>query len=124
MSPDAPPPDNLTPPQYEVFTGERCRHAWRLMKFLVGMNEAHNRDAYRADPEPHMRAFALTEQERELVRQRDWTGMIAYGATIYAIGKAGGALGATLVDMGVKMRGQTHEQFLQTRPFRQPRRSA
>ena len=105
-------------PTYHVFTGERCRDAYDFVKFLISMTNPSAREAFATDPEATMRAAGLTATEQALIRRRDWQGMVEHGASIYAMTKAAGALGATLADIGAAMRGESLEAFLAGRPYR------
>jgi protocatechuate 4,5-dioxygenase alpha chain len=76
------------------------------------------REAFKRDEEAFMQRFSLTEQEKNLVRQRDFRGLIEAGMNIYAMLKLGSATGNSLYRMGAQMRGETYEQFLATRNMR------
>ena len=62
-----------------------------------------------------MARFALTEEEKNLIRRRDFKGMIEHGMNIYFMLKIGSATGNSLYRMGAQMRGESYEQFLATR---------
>jgi hypothetical protein len=62
-----------------------------------------------------MARFHLTEAERQLIRKRDFAGMIHAGMNIYWMLKMGAVTGASLYRMGAQMRGESYEQFLATR---------
>jgi protocatechuate 4,5-dioxygenase alpha subunit len=73
------------------------------------------RDAFKRDEEAFMSRFSLTESEKELVRKRDFKGLIDAGMNIYAMLKVGSATGNSLYRMGAQMRGESYEEFLKTR---------
>ena len=60
----------------------------------------------------------LTEDERQLIRQRDFQGLIEAGCNIYFLLKIGAATGNGLYKMGAQMRGESYEQVLATRKIR------
>lgn len=62
-----------------------------------------------------MARFFLTEEEKGLIRKRDFKGLIEAGANIYALLKIGSATGNSLYRMGAQMRGESYEEFLKTR---------
>ena len=62
-----------------------------------------------------MDRFSLNEEEKALVRRRDFEGLIGAGMNIYAMLKLGSATGNSLYRMGAQMRGETYEEFLKTR---------
>lgn len=99
-------------------TPQRASRGYRLTCFLTSMRDPAARSAFCADPQASMAAFGLSEAECELVRRRDYDGMLDYGASNVAIGKASPALGTTLVERGAKGRGQTAAQFIAERRTR------
>ena len=62
-----------------------------------------------------MERFSLSEQEKHLIRSRDFKGLIEAGMNIYAMLKIGSASGNSLYRMGAQMRGESYEEFLKTR---------
>jgi gallate dioxygenase len=99
-------------------TPARAERGYRLGRFLTGMRDPAVRAAFAADPDASMAAARLTEHERALVCRRDFEGMLEYGVSNVAIGKASPALGTTLVERGAKGRGQTVAEFLAERRAR------
>jgi len=73
------------------------------------------REAFKRDEEACMARFALTEDEKNLIRKRDFKGLIEAGMNIYAMLKIGSATGNSLYRMGAQMRGESYEAFLSTR---------
>jgi len=74
-----------------------------------------NREAFKRDEEGFMSKFQLNEDERNLVRARDFAGLIHAGLNIYWMLKLGSVTGNSLYRMGAQMRGESYEQFLATR---------
>ena len=74
-----------------------------------------NREAFKRDEEAYMSRFCLSEEERDLVRNRDFAGLIHAGLNIYWMLKLGSVTGNSLYRMGAQMRGESYEQFLATR---------
>lgn len=99
-------------------TPARAHRGYRLTVFLTSMRDPATRAAFAADAEACMAAARLTPRERELVRQRDYDGMLDYGASNVAIGKASPALGTDLITRGAKGRGQTAAEFIVERRAR------
>ena len=106
----------LTPiPDTSIFDLRLSRRGYRLNKFCATLCSPQNRDAFKADEEGYMAKFGLSEEEKALIRQRDFAGMIDRGMNIYFMLKIGSATGNSLYRMGAQMRGETYEQFLSTR---------
>jgi protocatechuate 4,5-dioxygenase alpha chain len=84
----------------------------------MSLTEAANRAAFVADEPGYLRGMGVTDAELELVRQRNWKGMMEAGGNIYLIIKIAGALGIGLYDVGAHTAGMTLEQFMAQRKGR------
>lgn len=87
-----------------VHRGELAQRGYRLNCFLVDISQHDQRQQFLADEEGAMERASLTEQERALVRQRDYNAMLAYGVNVYALVKAGYVFGHHLMQIGDIMR--------------------
>jgi gallate dioxygenase len=97
------------------FTLQGSVKAYRLNKFLHRLVEPEFRTQFRADPEPLFEAARLTEEERNLVRDRSWRGLIHYGVIFFLLEKMGAVVGVSNLHIYAAMRGQTLEEFQKTR---------
>ena len=93
----------------------RSVKAYRLNDFLHRMIEPAHRAAFLADPEAAFEAAGLTPEERDLVRRRDWRGMIHYGVIFFVLEKLGAVVGVSNLHIYAAMRGQSLEEFQKTR---------
>lgn len=89
--------------------------AYRLNKFLHALIEEPHRRAFLADPERAFEAAGLTEEEKDLVRRRDWRGLIHYGVIFFMLEKLGAVVGVSNLHIYAAMRGESLDAFLQTR---------
>ena len=109
----------LTPiPDTTIFDLRASRRGLRLNKMCGSLCDPANRDAFKKDEEGYMARFSLTEAEKELVRKRDFDGLIRSGLNIYWMLKLGSVTGNSLYRMGAQMRGEKYEDFLATRNFK------
>lgn len=99
----------------EVFDLAQSWRGYRINKMCNALSQAANREAFQRDEEAFMTAFQLTGEEKQLVRARDFSGLLAAGGNIYFLLKLGVVTGNGLYKMGAKMRGESYEQFLATR---------
>ena len=97
------------------FTLDRSVKAYRLNNFLHDLIQPENRKRFLADPEPMFEAAGLTEQERDMVRRRDWRALIQYGVIFFLLEKLGAVVGTTNLHIYAAMRGQSLEDFQKTR---------
>ena len=97
------------------FTLEMGVRAYRVNKFLHGMTQPAHRAAFVADEELAFEAAALTTEERDLLRRRDWRGLIHYGVIFFMLEKLGAVVGVSNLHIYAAMRGQSLDDFQQTR---------
>jgi len=97
------------------FTLERSVKAYRLNKFLHDMINPEHRKTFLADPEASFDEAGLTEEEKDLVRRRDWRGMIHYGVIFFMLEKLGAVVGVSNLHIYAAMRGESLEEFQKTR---------
>ena len=97
------------------FTLERSVKALRLNKFLHGLIDPAQRAAFLADEESEFERARLTAPERQMVRQRDWQALIRYGVIFFMLEKLGAVIGVSNLHIYAAMRGQSLEEFQQTR---------
>jgi protocatechuate 4,5-dioxygenase, alpha chain len=99
-----------------VFDDTRSRLGYELNRLAHSLTDPANREAFRKAEEGYMARYKLSEAQKEAIRRRDWLALIKeHGGNIYYIYKLGAATGAGLYHMGAQMRGETYEQFLETR---------
>jgi len=97
------------------FDFARSVKAYRLNDFLHRLIEPAHRAAFLDDSEAAFEAAALTPEERDLVRRRDWRGMIHYGVIFFVLEKLGAVVGVSNLHIYAAMRGQSLEDFQKTR---------
>ena len=97
------------------FTLDRSVQAFRINDYLHRMVEPSHREAFLRDPEASFEAAGLTQEERDLVRRRDWRGMIHYGVIFFMLEKLGAVTGVSNLHIYAAMRGETLEAFQRTR---------
>jgi gallate dioxygenase len=97
------------------YTLDRSVKAYRLNKFLHSLTNPEWRAKFRADRESLFAQSGLTEEEKRLVRDLDWRGMIHYGVIFFMLEKLGAVVGVGNIDIYAAMRGQTVPEFQKTR---------
>jgi protocatechuate 4,5-dioxygenase alpha chain len=94
------------------------RMSWRGLRINMMCNaltKPHERESFKSNEENFMDRFELTEAERAMVRQRDFSGLLEAGGNIYYLMKLGAVTGNGLYRIGARMRSETYEEFLATR---------
>ncbi|HVO46298.1 MAG TPA: gallate dioxygenase [Steroidobacteraceae bacterium] len=97
------------------FTLDRSVKAYRLNSFLHRLIQPDWRKRFLQDPEPLFEAADLSAEERDLVRRRDWRGLIHYGVIFFLLEKFGATVGISNLHIYAAMRGQSLEDFQKTR---------
>ena len=62
-----------------------------------------------------MAGAGLSDEERDLLGRRDWRGLIHYGVSFFMLEKLGAVVGVSNLHIYAAMRGESLEQFQQTR---------
>ena len=57
----------------------------------------------------------MTDEERDLIRRRDWRGLIHYGVIFFMLEKLGAVTGVSNLHIYAAMRGESLEDFQKTR---------
>ena len=94
-----------------VFDADRSREGYWLNQFCISLRQAANRDAMKADPEAHMARFAMTEDQRQAVRDRAWNRLLELGGNIYYTSKLAAFDGITFQDLAAMMTGMEREAY-------------
>lgn len=97
------------------FTIERAVKGFRLNHFLHSLTEPEMRKLFREDEEAAYEKAGLTEEEKRLVRERDWIGMIHYGVIFFMLEKLGAVTGIGNIDIYAAMKGMSVPEFQKTR---------
>ena len=97
------------------FTLERSVKAYRINDYLHRMIEPSHRESFVRDAEASFEAAGLTQEERDLIRRRDWRGLMHYGVIFFMLEKLGAVSGVSNLHIYAAMRGETLEAFQLTR---------
>jgi gallate dioxygenase len=97
------------------YTLERSAKAYRLNSFLHDLIIPEHREAFRHDADALMNSYALTAEEADLVRRRDWRGLIHFGVIFFVLEKLAAVVGVSNLHVYAAMRGQTLDEFQTTR---------
>jgi protocatechuate 4,5-dioxygenase, alpha chain len=100
---DAVQPKDL-PADLDLFDEQTARRGARLNRAAYSLKDEHQRDLFASDEEAWMEQFGLTDDERDLVRNRDWIGLWRAGMSIYVMVKLSGVTDTPLPEIGRQMR--------------------
>jgi hypothetical protein len=100
---DAVQPKNL-PDELDLFDEATAMRGIRLNRAAYSLKDAHQRELFGRDEEAWMEQFGLTDDEKALLRSRDWIGLWRSGMSIYVMVKLSGVTGTPLPEIGKQMR--------------------
>jgi gallate dioxygenase len=108
-------PKTLQAPASKPFTLDVSVANYDLNRFLQQMVEPAHREAFLADEDAAIAASGLSMEEQDLIRRRDWSGLIERGAIFFGLEKLAAVLGLPNAVVYAGMRGETLEQFQASR---------
>jgi protocatechuate 4,5-dioxygenase alpha chain len=100
---DAVQPKNL-PAELDLFDEATAMRGIRLNKAAYSLKDEHQRELFGRDEEAWMEQFGLSDEEKDLLRRRDWIGLWRNGMSIYVMVKLSGVTGTALPEIGKQMR--------------------
>jgi hypothetical protein len=92
------------PDDLDLFYEETATRGIRLNKAAYSLKHPEQRELFERDEDAWMEQFGLTDEEKDLMRRRDWIGLWRAGMTIYVMVKLSGVTGTPLPEIGKQMR--------------------
>jgi protocatechuate 4,5-dioxygenase alpha chain len=92
------------PDDLDLFYEETATRGIRLNKAAYSLKHEEQRELFARDEEAWLDQFGLTDEEKGLMRSRDWIGLWRAGMTIYVMVKLSGVTGTPLPEIGKQMR--------------------
>lgn len=114
----APMPDELpelAPPLSYPFDLKVSVEHFDLNKFFNDLTKPAHRELFLSDQEACLAGATLTDTEKELIRNRDWPGLLDAGAIFFGLEKFAAVLGLPNNVVYAGMKGLSLEEFQATR---------
>jgi len=92
------------PEDLDLFDEETARRGVRLNRAAYSLKDEEQRRLFLDDEERWMEQFGLSDEEKKLVRRRDWIGLWRSGMSIYVMVKLSGVTETPLPEIGKQMR--------------------
>jgi len=96
-----------------LFDADRARQGYHLNMFCMSMMKPENRAAFKANERAYLDQWPMTEEQKQVILQRDWNGMLALGGNIYFTAKLAATDGLSFQQIAAKMSGSTQEEYAQ-----------
>jgi protocatechuate 4,5-dioxygenase, alpha chain len=94
-----------------MFDGTQAQKGYGLNKMCYSFNAAQNRAEFLRDEDAYCRRFGLNEAQRNAIRNKNVTELIAAGGNIYYLAKFAGIFGLDVQDVGAQQTGMTKDAF-------------
>lgn len=98
-------------PGTTVFTAERSHQGYQLNQFCMSLMKADNRQRFKADERTYLDEWALSEEQKQAVIDRDYNGMLSLGGNIYFLSKIFATDGLSYVQAVSTMTGMSVEEY-------------
>ncbi|MFC3627069.1 protocatechuate 4,5-dioxygenase subunit alpha [Vogesella amnigena] len=94
-----------------IFDADQSRLGYWLNQFCMSLMKANNRARFKADERAYLDEWAMSEEQKQAVLDRDLNRCIALGGNIYFLAKIGATDGKSFQQMAGSMTGMTEEEY-------------
>jgi len=101
----------LDVPGTTIFDAEQSRRGYWLNQFCMTLMKSENRERFKADERAYLNEWAMTEEQKQAVLDRDLNRCISLGGNIYFLAKIGATDGKSFQQMAGSMTGMTEEEY-------------
>jgi protocatechuate 4,5-dioxygenase alpha chain len=98
-------------PGTTIFDAEQSRKGYWLNQFCMSLMTAANRARFKADERAYLDEWAMSEEQKQAVLDRDLNRCIALGGNIYFLAKIGATDGKSFQQMAGSMTGMSEEEY-------------
>jgi protocatechuate 4,5-dioxygenase alpha chain len=98
-------------PGTTVFDAAQSRLGYWLNQFCMSLMQQSNRERFKADERAYLDEWAMTDDQKQAVLDRDMNRMIALGGNIYFLAKIGATDGKSFQQMAGSMTGMTDDDY-------------
>ncbi len=96
-----------------VFDAEQARKGYHLNQFCMSLMKPENRARFKADEDVYLQEWPMTAAQRQAVRDRNYSQMIALGGNIYFLAKLFSTDGHSFQLTASRMTGMSPEEYAQ-----------
>ena len=96
-----------------IFDADMASIGFHLNQFCMSLMEADNRERFKADQRAYLDEWAMSEEQKQAVLDRDYNRMIALGGNIYFLAKIFSTDHISFQSAAASMTGMTQEEYAQ-----------
>ena len=94
-----------------IFDADQSRKGYGLNQFCMSLMRPENRERFLADERAYLDEWAMTEEQKQGVLDRDLNRLIQLGGNIYFLAKIGATDGRSFQQMAGSMTGLTEDEY-------------
>ena len=98
-------------PGTTIFDADQSRKGYWLNQFCMSLMQAGNRDRFKADERTYLDEWAMTDDQKQGVLDRDLNRLISLGGNIYFLAKIGATDGKSFQQMAGSMTGMSENAY-------------
>ncbi len=98
-------------PGTTIFDQDRARQGYHLNQFAYSLMKAENREKFKADEKAYLDLWAMTEEQKQGVLDRDYNKLISTGGNIYYLAKIFSTDGISFQAAASTMTGMTEDEY-------------
>ena len=98
-------------PGTTVFDAEESRKGYWLNQCCMSLMKAENREKFKADERAYLDQWALSEEQKQAVLERDFNQCIALGGNVYFLVKIAATDGISVLEMVSSMTGMSQDEY-------------
>jgi protocatechuate 4,5-dioxygenase alpha chain len=101
----------LDVPGTTIFDADQSRKGYWLNQFCMSLMKAENRERFKANERAYLDEWAMSEEQKQAVLDRDLNRCISLGGNIYFLAKIGATDGKSFQQMAGSMTGLSEEEY-------------
>lgn len=98
-------------PGTTIFDAEMSRRGYHLNQFCMSLMKPENRERFKKKQRAYLDEWAMTDEQKQAVLDRDYNRMIALGGNIYFLAKIFSTDGKSFQHAAALMTGMTPEAY-------------
>jgi len=100
-------------PGTTIFDADQARVGYHLNMFCMSLMKAANRQRFKANERAYLDEWAMTEEQKQAVLDRDYARMVELGGNIYFLAKLFSTDGKSFQYAAASMTGMSQEEYAQ-----------
>jgi protocatechuate 4,5-dioxygenase alpha chain len=96
-----------------VFDADMARRGYHLNQFCMSLMKPENRERFKAGERAYLDEWAMSEEQKQAVLDRDYNRMLALGGNIYFLSKIFFTDGKSFQYAAATMAGMSQEDYAQ-----------